>query len=180
MCLARSIALSNSSTVLVDCDIRRRAVSEALLPAEWDGLGVLLAGSATLDEALFQDARTPLKILGTNKPPAHGNALFSEAQLEKLSAELKGRFDVVIFDTAPVLGIAETRAIAAAADRVLLLGRWRMTSIKAVDTAIDLLTSSGAKLTGMVLTVVDVRKYASTGQEDVYSYHSKFAGYYAD
>jgi Mrp family chromosome partitioning ATPase len=180
MCLARSIALSGSATVLVDCDIRRRAVSEALLPRDWNGLGELLSGSGNLDQALFQDSKTPLMILGTNKAPDHGNALFSEAQLEKLVADLKARFDVVIFDTAPVLGIAETRAIASAADRVLLLGRWRTTSIKAVDTAIDLLTSCGAKLTGMVLTVVDIRKYASTGQEDVYSYHSKFAGYYAD
>lgn len=180
ICLARSLALSGTPTVLVDCDARRRAVSEILLPADWDGMGRFLAGSSNLEQALFQDTKTSLQILGSNLPPAHGHDLFSEKQLDDTISALKSRFEVVIFDTAPVLGIAETRAIAAAADSVILLGRWRSTSLKAADTAIELLVNSGAKLKGMVLTLVDVRKYASTGQEDVYSYHSKFAGYYAD
>ena len=37
-----------------------------------------------------------------------------------------------------------------------------------------------APLLGLALTLVDVRKYASTGREDVYRYRDAFAGYYAD
>lgn len=180
VCLARTMAMSGMRTVLIDCDARRRSASEQLLPEGDAGLVRFLDGSATLDEALVRDEKTDLQILGMVEPPPRGSDLFSEGQLENLLAQLRERFHVIIIDTAPVLGIAETRTIAAAADYVLLLGRWRMTSLKAADTSIDLLLTAGAKLRGLALTLVNVRKYASTGQEDVYHYHKKFAGYYAE
>jgi Mrp family chromosome partitioning ATPase len=121
-----------------------------------------------------------LQVLGFNTADGSGSDLFTEGKLTHLLNELSERFDVILMDTAPVLGIAETRAVAAAADVVLLLARWRSTSIKAADTAVEILLGSGAKLEGAALTIVDVRHYASTGQQDVYSYHRKFAGYYTN
>jgi trans-aconitate methyltransferase len=61
-----------------------------------------------------------------------------------------------------------------------MLARWRKTSIKAADAAVELLMTAQVKLRGVALTMVDIRKYASTGHEDVYSYHKKFAGYYTN
>lgn len=180
ICLARTIANAGSRTVLVDCDARRRSTSEMLLPSDWDGLARYLDGEIDLDDALFQDPRTDLQVLGFNAPARISSELYTEVRLRRLLEALRARFDVVLMDTAPVLGIAETRSIAAAADAVLLLARWRTTSVKAADTAVEILLASGAKLQGVALTLVDVRHYASTGQQDVYSYHRKFAGYYAD
>ena len=180
LCLARIMAQSGVSTVLVDCDARRRAASDALLPEDWDGFTRYLYEGATLEEALFQDQRTNLQILGSRTPETTGREMFADVPLRRLLTELEGRFDLVILDTAPVLGIAETRAVAAEVDSVLMLARWRSTSIKAVDTAADLLLSAKANISGLALTLVDVRRYASTGQQDVYSYQDKFAGYYVD
>ena len=81
-------------------------------------------------------------------------------------------------DLAPVLAIAETRTIAAAADSVIMLARWRSTSMKAADAAVEMLLTGHAKLRGVALNLVDIRRFASTGYQDVYSYHSKFKGYY--
>jgi len=86
----------------------------------------------------------------------------------------------VVIDTAPVLGIADARAVASQADAVLLLARWRGTSLRAADTALDLLLAAKAKVVGVALTLVDIRKYASTGPEDLYGYHKKFKGYYVN
>jgi capsular exopolysaccharide synthesis family protein len=180
ICLARTIANTGARTVLVDCDARRRSVSETLLPEDWRGLMGYLAGETSLDQALHPDSRTELQVLGFNTADGSGSDLFTEGKLTHLLNELSERFDVILMDTAPVLGIAETRAVAAAADVVLLLARWRSTSIKAADTAVEILLGSGAKLEGAALTIVDVRHYASTGQQDVYSYHRKFAGYYTN
>jgi capsular exopolysaccharide synthesis family protein len=178
--LARTLAVSGLRTVLVDCDIRRRSTSETLLPPNSNGLFAYLDGSATLDQALVKDALTDLNVLGTTVPPDSARDLFGDRQLATFLAQLRQRFDVIILDTAPVLGIAETRAIAAAADTVLMLARWRKTSIKAADAAVELLMTAQVKLRGVALTMVDIRKYASTGHEDVYSYHKKFAGYYTN
>ncbi|MFB0613908.1 GumC family protein [Aurantiacibacter poecillastricola] len=178
LCLARAMAESGISTVLVDCDGRRHAVSDALLPEGWNGLGRYLNREGSLDEALSKDPASSLHVLGDNT--GRISELFVHRPFQSLLGELQERFQMVVIDTAPVLGIAETRRIASEVDRVLMVARWRSTGIRAVDTATDILAETGAEIAGLALTRVDVRKYASTGQRDVYGYRSEFAGYYAD
>ena len=178
ICLARTMAEAGSRTVLVDCDIRRRSTSEAMLPDGWSGLLDYLAGTATLEQSLFKDPGSDLMLLGTTVGPDTARDLFADRPIETVLAELKKSFDVVILDTAPVLGIAESRTVAAAADATIMLARWRSTSMKAADAAVEMLLASNARLRGVALTMVDIRRYASTGYQDVYSYHKKFKGYY--
>lgn len=180
ICLAQLLADSGVRTVLVDCDSRRRAVSEAFLPEDWDGFGQYLRREIPLAQALSVVERTGLQVLGSRHADQGGRELFAHLPLSEVLAELSLQFEAVVLDTAPVLGVAETRLIAAGVGQVLMLARWRHTSIKAADTAADLLIAAGANLAGVALTRVDVRSYGSTGQQDVYSYHDKFAGYYVD
>lgn len=178
ICLARTFVGAGSRTVLVDCDIRRRSTSQEFMPEGWTGLTDYLAGTKPLEEALFKDPYTDLYVLGATELPELSRDLFATVPIEAFLAELQKHFDVVILDTAPVLGIAETRTIAAAADSVVMLARWRSTSMKAADAAVEMLLAGHAKLRGVALTLVDIRRYASTGYQDVYSYHKKFKGYY--
>lgn len=178
--LARVIAESGARTILVDCDIRRRSTSSVLLPPNSRGLVDYLEGKTSLGAAVVKDPRTALHVLGTTLPPDHSRDLFGENQLGQVLAELRASYDVVIIDTAPVLGIAESRLLAAAADATIMLARWRSTSLAAADAAVEILVDAHAKLRGVALTLVDIRKYASTGQGDMYSYHKKFTGYYSN
>lgn len=180
MALARTLALSGLSTVLVDCDIRRRSVSESLLPDDWDGLVALIDGKMSLDEALYKDSATELHILGTTRLPDAARDLLPEPRIDEFLGKLRNRFDVVILDTAPVLGIAETRRLAAAADAVVLLAHWKKTSISAARAATELLINANVPLRGLAITMVDIRKFASVGQGDSYNYHKKFKGYYVN
>lgn len=180
ICLARMLADSGARTVLVDCDSRRRAVSSALLPEGWDGFGQYLRRETPLAGALAVEERTGLAVLGSRQADLDGRELFVEVPLAELLAELALQFEVAVIDTAPVLGVAETRLIAAGVESTLMLARWRDTTIKAAETAADLLLAAEAAVAGVALTRVDVRKYGSTGQQDVYSYQDKFAGYYVD
>jgi hypothetical protein len=43
-----------------------------------------------------------------------------------------------------------------------------------------MLVEAGGKITGLAVTQVDIRRYASTGDGDVYGYANKFRGYYTD
>lgn len=180
ICLARMLADSGVRTVLVDCDSRRRAVSNALLPEGWDGFGQYLRREVPLTRALMVEERTGLAILGSRQADLDGRELFVNLPLAEMLAELALQFEVAVIDTAPVLGVAETRLIAAGVESTVMLARWRDTSIKAAETAADLLVVADANLVGAALTLVDVRQYGSTGQQDVYSYQDKFAGYYVD
>ena len=180
VCLARTLAMSGASTVIVDCDLRRHSTSDLLLAGRPGRLLDLLSREASLDEALLRDTDTELMILGLSDAPSDGRDWLAPTLTAPLFAALRERFDYVVIDTAPVLGIADARAIASQADAVLLLARWRKTSMRAADTALDLLLDAKAKVAGVALTLVDIRKYASTGTEDLYGYHKKFKGYYVN
>lgn len=178
ICLARTMVGAGSRTVLVDCDIRRRSVSSEFMPEGWSGILDYLAGTKSLEESLVKDPYSDLYVLGSTVAPEYSRDLFADMPIESFLATLRQKFDVVVLDTAPVLGIAETRAIAAAADTVVMLARWRSTSIKASDAAIEMLLAANANLRGVALNLVDIKRYASTGYQDVYSYHKQFKGYY--
>jgi Mrp family chromosome partitioning ATPase len=180
MSLARILALSGAKTVLVDADMRRHAASNVLLRGRQGDLAKVLAGSMTVAQALLKDEDTELYLLCSSGAPTDGRDLLTPDTVGSLLAELKANFDYVVIDTAPVLGVADARVVASKADAVLLLARWGETSLRAADTALDLLLGSSAKVYGVAMTMVNIRKYASTGHEDVYGYHKQFKGYYVN
>ena len=179
VCLARASALGGVSTILVDCDLRRRGSSELLGYAQANGLYDYFAGTP-LGQLVMIDPPTGLAVLGTAKPPEDPHEILTGENVARLISELRRRYEIIIFDTAPLLGIAETRVLAAAADQTLLISRWSSTSLNAVDTAVDLLVSAGANICGCALSQVNINKYASTGYFDSYSYHKQFRGYYTE
>lgn len=180
VCLARTAALGGARTVLVDCDLRRRGSSEQFIHEMRPGLYEYMRGEVSLDEALVVDPASGAYVLGTSESQQDARDPLTPNNLGRMIAELRKRFDVIILDTAPVLGVADARAVAAAADRVLVISRWAKTSLRAVEAAIDVLLDAGAKISGIALTQVDITRYASTGHSDTYGYQKKFRGYYTN
>jgi Mrp family chromosome partitioning ATPase len=103
----------------------------------------------------------------------------SEA-MKDLLRRLRREYDVVILDTKPVLGIANTRALAPMADAVVLLAEWRKTPRKAVETSLKVLERAGARVAGIVLTQVDMKQQSRTGYGDPSYYHKRYSKYYQE
>ncbi|QNE04877.1 GumC family protein [Croceicoccus marinus] len=177
-CLARTTAMNGVRTILIDTDFRRRGASELFGFDEGADFGDLINGRCALDDALLTDPDSGLDILGVSARGTTGSMALSEKMFDLLLQELRQRYDIIVIDTPPILGIAEARLVARLADRVLLLTKWRDTSVKAAGAAIDMLESVDARLSGVALSQVDVSQYASTGQEDVFAYTKRFRGYY--
>lgn len=180
VCLGRVTAAEGRKTVLVDTDLRRMGSSEILGVNQSPGLVEYLAGEADLDEALFHDETSGLDVLGLHELSSSPVNHLTEENIERMLAELRERYDVIVVDTAPVLGVAEARLVARLCDRVLLVCEWKKTSANAVNAVVDILQNSNAVISGLALTQVDIRKYASTGDGDVYGYRKKFRGYYVN
>lgn len=179
--MARLLALGGRRVVLVDGDLRRHSVSDALFDGDEGDERLLrvLDGSLPLSEALVKDPATELMVLPTCGPTTTEDYLTSD-HVARLYAMLREEFDVVVVDTAPVLGIVDARSLTEQADATLVICHWRHTALKAVRAAVDVLEQSGANVVGVSLSMVDIRQYASTGHSDTYGYHKKFAGYYVN
>jgi polysaccharide biosynthesis transport protein len=178
-CLGRSMALSGSSTVVVDCDLRRRSINRLLGIDPTVGLVEVLSGTATLAEALIRDEVSGAFFLPLAKSAFTPKDLFGSQAFDKLLVELKSHFDMVLLDCAPVLPVAEPRVIAPKADVVLFLAQWRKTPRKAVQAALQLLQSVRADVAGVALTQVDVREQAKYGYGDAGYYYRSYKKYYA-
>lgn len=177
VCFAKAAALGGTKTILVDCDLRRRGASQMFNIAEPHLLN-LLSGKSTLEQAIHIDEATGLAVLGSSEGPADGHDPLSNENLVRLLRQLKTEYDLVVIDTAPVLGVADARAVASLADAVLMIVRWGKTPPRAAEAAVEILDEAKSNIAGVCLTQVDIQKYASTGNEDVYGYHKSFVGYY--
>ncbi len=179
ICMARVAAENGQSTILVDCDMRKRSINRALKLEPALGLAEVLMGRCTLDEAMLKDEKSQLSIL----PLAR-----SEGQLPRdflhgpnmmaLLAELRQRFELVILDTGPVVLISSTRQVAACADAVVLIAHWRKTTRRLVRTSLRLLEAVGAPVAGVALGLVDLRRTTQIDPTDPASYYKAYKEYY--
>jgi succinoglycan biosynthesis transport protein ExoP len=179
VCLALTMAVAGSSVVVVDCDLRRRSINELFGEKPEKGLVEVLDGTATLDEVLITDKATGLKILPLSQAATTTRDLFGSDAMDKLLDVLRGRFDLVVLDTAPVLPVVDTRILARKADIVAVLVRWRHTPAKAAQRTIDLLHDVQVNIGGVALTQIDVQEQAKYGYGDVGYYYKAYKGYYS-
>ena len=155
------MAMGGSPTVVVDCDLRRRAVSRLLSTSPNAGLLDVLTGRAELEAALVLDDASGLHVLPLGDEGAAADDALETPAMERLLETLRRRFRVVLLDTAPVLMVAETTVLAGKADAALFLTRWGKTPADVAINAVKRLEGAGAYVAGAVLTQADLRHVPS-------------------
>lgn len=178
VCLAKSAAQAGDKVVVVDCDLRRRRLSTSLGITPKVGLVEVLMGEADLDGALVYDNPTGVGILPLTGDKVTPEDLFGSDAMVRLMEELGSRFDLVVLDTAPVLALADTRALVSHVDALVLLARWRKTPQKAVEHAIRLLRGAEGRIVGVMLSQVDVNQQKRQGYGDPTFYAGAYEKYY--
>lgn len=179
VCLARVAARSGGRVLLIDGDPRRRGVTRMLGLNPDHGLAEVLHGAAAWRNVLVLDPASGAQLLPLSGSGLSADDLFGAPPMNALLDELRQAFDLIVIDTAPVLVLADARILAAKADTVILLARWRKTPARAVAAAIRILSQSGVRLSGVTLSQVDVRAEAGRnyGHHD-YGYRA-YRKYYA-
>lgn len=178
VCLARSAAQAGQRVVIIDCDLRRRAVNRLFHIEPEHGLLEVLNGTVTLETALYLDEPSGAHVLPLTHTSFTPKDVFGSQAMDSLLQRLRGSFDLVILDTAPVLAVADTRILAAKADTVVFLARWRSTPKKAITNALKLLDGAGAHIAGVALVQVDMKSQTRYGYGDAGHYYSAYKQYY--
>lgn len=177
-CMGRTIAMTNQSVVVVDCDIIRSQLSR-MFDLDNGEVGLYEALEAESGEvAQYQESDSGMRILPITKPFKKGERLTENGRLQRVIARLRDQFDFVILDCPPILPIAEAREIAALADHVVLVVAWRSTLDKIVKAAVRQLPRRVQVKTGIALNKVDMRKQVRFGGSDATSFYQHYAAYY--
>jgi polysaccharide biosynthesis transport protein len=180
--LALSAASSGRKAIVIDLDLRRPRVAEAFGCGIRDvGLVEHLAGEASLDEAIHAGPyQLSLDFLPVRRPATNPTDLLASQRMDLLIEELRHRYDLVVLDSAPILGISDTKVAVRLADAVLLAVQWGKTNGEVALNGLEALFESHAAVAGAVLTRVNLRRHARYGFSDVAQCYGKFKVYYTD
>ena len=148
--LAFALAESRSRVLLIDADLRRPRVADALQLEGAVGLTTVLVGGATSRTSSSSGAIHRSSSAGRREPPNPAEVLSSPA-MGRLIDELSGKFDIVIIDTPPVLSVADATHLVQHTDAVLLVVDSSQVRRAQLAQTIDALELVGARVAGVVL-----------------------------
>jgi Mrp family chromosome partitioning ATPase len=123
--------------------------------------------------------RSRIDILPAGRRLAEGILHLTVQSASALLDELRARYDMIVIDVPPLLGVNDGRLLAMLADDVVFAVRWGRTSRVAATGALKALRSVSANVVGAVLTRVDAKKHALYGEGDCLQYQRAFRKYYA-
>jgi len=152
-----AVALAQlGKTCLLEADLRQPTVARVFQMDTKRGLTDVLNGSIPLANALV---RVPglenLEVLPCGTIPKSPADVLSLPQMIDLLDTLKQSFYFVVIDSPPVIRFSDARFLSSLADEVVLVGRYGMTTRRAMQRTSELLKEMHASIAGVVLNGID-------------------------
>lgn len=149
--LARAAAAMGQQVLLVDADLRRPQVHEMLGLPNWQGLHNVIAEDVDVQQVILRSPRDEnLFVLTSGPVPLDPTKVLSSKKMQHLMAAVSSHFDLVIYDTAPLLGLADANLLAAHTNGLMLVVGLHQTEREALVLAFEDLKMAGIPLLGMV------------------------------
>lgn len=153
--LAQMSAMAGKSVVLIDGDLRRSSLQRAFGWEMEEDFADFIRGDCSLDRAIYTDPDFGFDFLAARGPHPDVADRLSTTWLNRVVAELKRVYDVVLIDAPALLAVSDALVLAQVADTRIYLVRWDKTPRSAVRDGLDALEEMGLGVTGAVLTMVD-------------------------
>jgi capsular exopolysaccharide synthesis family protein len=171
MNLATVFAQSGQRVLIVDSDLRRPTLHKMLGVTNNLGLTNYLLRQNTLEEVVQTTKVPELDFLASGKLPSSSLGILSSAQMKDLITELKQRYDFVLFDSPPIMGVSDASILASEVDMSLQVIQYRRYPQPMNIRAKQMIEKVGGNLVGIVLNNINM------SQDESYYYYS---GYYHD
>ena len=170
--LARAMGASGERALLIDADLRRPVQHRLFNVAKTPGLADLLQSKATLDQCCSRGIAPGLDFIPAGNISGFTLSLFYADRLKEILADLRARYDRIVFDAPPVIGVSDAAVIASLMDHVLLLIQYRRNPLSMVLRAQQTITALDKEILGVTLNRVP----KNAGGD--YSYYSNNYSYY--
>jgi Mrp family chromosome partitioning ATPase len=115
------------------------------------GLTAALAGEADLASVTVHDQATGLFVIPAGSASKNPADLLSSRAMQDLVAQLRQQNDYVVIDAPPILPVVDALAVAAIADRIVMVVEWGRTSRTSVAEALKTLRFAGYSVGGILL-----------------------------
>ena len=179
-CLAQAAVQAGRRVLVIDCDSARQRFSKDIAKAKpkTPGLREVLSGDVTIAAAIRADEKTGISMLPITNAFDASDPQVDAAKMDVLIKQLREHFHLILLDSAPLLAVVEPRELAPLADRVILVTRWRRTSVHAVRSACDLLPARVRGRVGLTLSLVNMKRLTWFSRGEAAAYYRSYKEYH--
>lgn len=170
--LAYVCATLGDKVLIVDSDLRRPVQHTFLGLSNRFGLTNVLLKEAPVEEAIKTTSLPNLHFLPSGKLPRSSLGLLDSQRMRELVRTLKARYDIVLFDSPPIIGVSDASVLASEVDGVLLVVQYRKYPRDISARARRMLDNVGANVLGVVLNNINILR-----DDNYYYYHSYYYHY---
>ena len=175
--LAVAYAQEDKKVLVVDCDLRKGRQHEIfevmnLTSGGYSNLILNYKEDTKLDKYIVSTSNKNIDLLPTGPTPPNPVELLASENNKKLIAKLREKYDIILLDCPPVLGLSDTMIMTKYSDANLIVVSSRKTKVESLDKAKKVFEQAKANITGVIIN------RASVKDNSYYSYYSN--EYYGD
>ncbi|MBN2012337.1 polysaccharide biosynthesis tyrosine autokinase [candidate division KSB1 bacterium] len=168
--LAITMAQMGSKVLLVDTDLRRPVLHSIFGVSRAKGISNYLIGKIPIEEAILETGIDNLYLMPSGTLPPNPSELLGSSAMQECIDRLKEKFDLVIFDSPPIIAVTDSAIISTKVDGVILVIKAGQTNRYALERAYNTIFKiAGRKMLGALLNVVNVE--GTYGSYYYYYYH---------
>jgi capsular exopolysaccharide synthesis family protein len=171
--LAHLMGAYGERVLLIDGDLRRPAQHRLAGCPRSPGLSDVLAGKCDIDAAIRKSVVPGVDLLTSGGMPGFTLSLLFANRLRELVGSLRGRYDRIMVDSPPIIGVSDASLLAGIADGAILLIQHRRNPASMVLRAQQVIAGLKTPILGAVLTQVP------RGSGEDYGYYTQAYSYYS-
>ena len=170
--LAVTCARGGYNVLIVDADLRRPSQHTFFGVDNSAGLSDCLLGTRQVEDLIQATSIPNLSFLPSGKLPQDAVGILNSKRMIDLIADLKTRYDMVFFDSPPILGVSDASILSSEVDMTIMVVQHRRFPRSMLLRVKQSVLSVGGKLLGAVLNNVD------TKHDSGYQYYTQYYDYY--
>jgi capsular exopolysaccharide synthesis family protein len=170
--LAYTCAKGGYNVLVVDADLRRATQHHFFDADNSFGLTDYLLGRAEIDEIIKTTKIDNLSFIPSGQLPGDAVGILNSQRMTDLIAKVKSQYDLVFFDSPPILGVSDGSVLASEVDITMMVVQHRRFPRVMLQRVKQAVLNVGGRLIGVVLNNVDAK------HDDGYSYYNSYNEYY--
>ncbi len=170
--LAFTSAQGGYTTLIVDADLRRPVQHGLFDLSNQVGLTNYLTTEMSLDDVIFPTSVENLSLLPSGILPSDAVGILNSQRMSDMIAELKSRYDIIFFDSPPMLGVSDASVLASEVDQTIIVVQHRRFPRAMLTRVKQAVLGVGGNVLGVVLNNVDLK------HDQNYYYYTNYYGYY--
>ena len=170
--LAQAAAAMGQRVLVVDADMRRPQLHHRLGLKNMRGLSNILANGLSPDDVIHL-ADVNLSVLTAGQIPPDPTKLLYSQRMASLIEQFENSFDLVIYDTPPLLGLADATLLATHTDGLVLVLGLGKTDRSAFATVLDHLKLSAVPILGLIANGINQSSNYANGYHYYQSYYNR-------